>query len=110
MPKQNFFKKVHALVAIIPPGKVMTYGQIAQVLGAVYSARFVGFAMHAAPKHLPCHRVVNQLGKMAEGPMFGGKEAQRELLQKEGVPFLPNGCINLELAKFLPEKQIINSL
>ena len=56
----QFFSRVYALVATIPPGKVMTYGQIAEVLDNVCSARYVGYAMHSAPKdmNLPCHRVI----------------------------------------------------
>lgn len=78
----------------------MTYGQIASVLGGRYSAQLVGFAMHAAPDGLPCHRVVNRKGEMARGMMFGGEEKQRETLASEGVPFLPDGRINIEQALF----------
>lgn len=94
----GFFQKVYALVATIPPGKVMTYGQIAKRLGGFYSGRTVGFAMAAAPaeRNLPCHRVVNRQGGMAPGYAFGGAERQRRLLRSEGVRFHRDGSINME--------------
>ncbi|MCD8352634.1 MAG: methylated-DNA--[protein]-cysteine S-methyltransferase [Planctomycetaceae bacterium] len=94
----GFFQRVHDLVELIPPGKVMTYGQIAKRLGGFYSGRTVGFAMAASPpeRRLPCHRVVNRLGEMAPGHAFGGAERQRRLLRSEGVRFHRDGRINLE--------------
>ncbi len=93
----GFFEKVYDVVALIPKGKVMTYGQIAQRLGGFYSGRTVGFAMRAAPavRKLPCHRVVNKQGSMAPGFCFGGEDKQRALLKKEGVVFLENGRIDM---------------
>lgn len=102
MKNSGLFSAVHALVGRIPAGKVMTYGQIAYVLGGGYSARYVGFAMSGAPAGLPCHRVVNRLGQMAPGLIFGGEDVQRAQLMAEGVPFLPNGRIDLVLACFDP--------
>lgn len=106
MKSSGFFNAVYKLVALIPPGKVMTYGQIARVLDSPYSAKVVGYAMSSAPAalHLPCHRVVNRLGEMAPGFIFGGRQSQRELLQAEGAPFLPNGRIDLALALFNPDE------
>ncbi|MDL2316365.1 methylated-DNA--[protein]-cysteine S-methyltransferase [Desulfovibrio sp. OttesenSCG-928-A18] len=104
MSSQGFFARVYELVARIPPGKVMTYGQIARVLESPYSAKLVGFAMSAAPEErgLPCHRVLNRLGEMAPGLIFGGERKQRQLLRSEGVPFLDNGRVDLTLALFEP--------
>lgn len=84
----------------------MTYGQISAVLDSPYSARVVGFAMNAAPEALglPCHRVVNRLGECAPPPAFGGPGVQKKLLEAEGVPFLPNGRINMDLALYDPAR------
>ncbi len=96
--KDGFFQRVYEVVAAIPRGKVMTYGQIAARLGGFHSGRVVGFAMRAAPaeRNLPCHRVVNKQGHMAPGHCFGGADCQRRLLRKEGVRFKPDGSIDLE--------------
>ena len=103
--RKGFFEEVHDLVARIPPGKVMTYGQIASCLGGARSAKIVGFAMACAPdgRNLPCHRVINRLGEMAKGNTFGGKELQRALLEEEGVIFLANGRVDLMQSRFEPE-------
>jgi methylated-DNA-protein-cysteine methyltransferase-like protein len=103
--EKSFFEQVYALVATIPAGKVMTYGQIGRVLDSPYSAKIVGFAMSMAPegRGLPCHRVINRLGAMAGGALFGGEENQRSMLQQEGVPFLENGRVDLRKARFEPE-------
>ncbi len=96
--KNGFFQRVYDLVATIPRGKVMTYGQIARMLGGLYSGCTVGFAMRAAPgeRNLPCHRVVNKQGEMAPGYCFGGADNQRRMLRKEGVKFRPDGNIDME--------------
>ena len=94
---RGFFNQVYDLVARIPPGKVMTYGQIAARLGGYHSGRTVGFAMRVAPaeRKLPCYRVVNIKGEMAPGYVFGGAERQRAMLRAEGVRFMPDGRIDM---------------
>ena len=92
----NFFSRVYELVAHIPPGKVMTYGQISAILGDC-SARYVGYAMAGSPAGLPCHRVINRNGEMAPGLIFGGPECQRARLAAEGVVFAPNGRVCLDV-------------
>jgi methylated-DNA-protein-cysteine methyltransferase-like protein len=101
----GFFARVYALVAAIPPGKVMTYGQIAEALDNVCSARYVGYAMHAAPgdMRLPCHRVINSLGEMAPGVIFGGAAEQARRLRAEGVVFKKNGRVDLAASRYQPE-------
>ncbi len=100
--KGQFFARVYDLVETIPPGRVMTYGQIAALLDHQCSARVVGYAMSAAPeeRNLPCHRVVNRFGEMAPGAIFGGAERQRELLEREGTVFTPQGRVDLALCLF----------
>lgn len=99
-----FFAQIYALVATIPPGKVMTYGQIALALGRPRAAKAVGTAMRLTPAHLalPCHRVVNAQGTLAPSDVFGAQALQRELLRSEGVHFLPNGRIDLQTCRYNP--------
>lgn len=91
----NSFDKVHLLVKKIPRGKVVTYKQIAELIGT--SPRVVGFALHANknPKEVPCHRVVNIKGQLAKGYVFGGVGQQRKKLEEEGVKFLDEQTVNL---------------
>jgi len=88
------FAEIYAIVSQIPSGSVMTYGQIAAMLGNPRFARRVGQAMYGAPAELglPCHRVVKADGSLCHGP-FG--EEQRERLGEEGVGFLAGGRVDL---------------
>lgn len=89
----DFYERAYEVVRRIPRGKVASYGQIARLLGQPRKSRFVGFAMRANPHPgseedtIPCHRVVFKDGSICEGFAFGGPEAQRSLLEAEGVIF-----------------------
>ena len=61
-PKPNAFTPVWKLVKRIPKGRVMTYGQISDLLGRRLSARAVGWAMAGCPDDVPWWRVVNARG------------------------------------------------
>ena len=89
---------VYALFKTIPAGKVMTYGQVAERLGNKNLARTVGNILHdnPDPANIPCHRVVNAKGKVAEHYAFGGADAQRAKLEAEGIVFEQNGRIDLK--------------
>jgi methylated-DNA-protein-cysteine methyltransferase related protein len=91
----TIFEQVHQIVATIPRGKVMTYGQIGKLLGI--TPRVVGFALHAnkTPDDVPCHRVVNRDGRVAPGYAFGGYDIQKKLLEAEDVEFKDELCVNL---------------
>lgn len=110
MKGKNFFERVYALVALIPRGKVMTYGQVGEVLHSPYSAKVVGYAMSCAPaeRDLPCHRVVNRKGEMAPGLIFGGASRQRAQLLSEGVIFRENGVIVLSVSLWRPEPGLLD--
>jgi methylated-DNA-protein-cysteine methyltransferase related protein len=101
----NFTDQVYRLVALIPTGKVATYGQIAAMLGNPLAARRVGEAMAHAPENLdiPCHRVVNHQGDMAPAYAFGGADRQRAQLAAEGVIFRANGRIDLAGSLWKPD-------
>ena len=96
----GIFQEIYAIVKEIPRGKVMTYGQIAAMLGNPRLARRVGQAMYGAPRELelPCHRVVKVDGSLCHPP-FG--EEQRELLGEEGVGFLAGGRVDLANYRWL---------
>lgn len=93
----GFFEKVYEIVETIPCGKVATYGQIARLCGNTRMARQVGWALHVNPRpvEIPCHRVVNREGKTAKAFAFGGKDAQRQLLENEGVTFTSDGRVDM---------------
>ena len=98
--------KVYEFVKSIPRGKVATYGQIALYLGNRNFARVVGNILHnnPDPAHIPCHRIVNAQGKLAQSYAFGGIEAQRCLLESEGVVFKSNQVVDLSVSQMILDK------
>lgn len=96
--QKTFPQRVYALVKDIPAGAVMTYGQIAHILGSPRAARIVGAAMQRAPEgqNLPCHRVIYSDGRLCCFEAFGGYDIQRDMLESEGVTFLPSGRVDLK--------------
>lgn len=97
MNKETFQQDVYSVVDAIPLGRVVTYGQIAGLLGKPQCSRMVGQAMHNVPRelHLPCHRVVNSQGRLA--PCW---VEQRTLLEAEGVKFRRNGCVDMKVSRW----------
>lgn len=100
--KSKLFESVYMIVRKIPKGKVATYGQISKLTNSTssrkVSARLVGRALHINPdpKKIPCHRVVNAKGKLAENYAFGGWKEQKRKLLSEGVKFRGNLYVDLE--------------
>lgn len=87
----GFFEQVWALVATLPRARVLTYGQVAALLGAPRGARAVGWALRALPEakaaRTPWHRVVGAGGRLS--PRRSGHEReQRRRLRAEGVVFI----------------------
>ena len=80
----EFAERVNHLVAQIPPGRVMTYGQIAALCGSPRAARIVGGIAHYGDSELPWQRVVNKSGGLAAG-YPGGRAAHRAMLEAEGI-------------------------
>lgn len=97
MAQESFYRRVWAVVQKIPKGNVSTYGNVARKLGTA-DARRVGHALHANQdgEKTPCHRVVFADGSLAPGYVFGGPEAQRKKLLKEGVAFTKKGKVSLK--------------
>jgi len=83
------YKRVWDVVAGIPEGCVLNYGEVARLAGLPGRARLVGRALGLAPKamQLPWHRVVNAQGKISFNPTGAKYKRQKKLLEAEGVEF-----------------------
>ena len=92
-------EKVYQYLKKIPKGKVLTYSRLAKLVG-MKSPRVIGNILHRNPTPVvvPCHRVVNIQGKVAENFGGGGAKRQIELLETEGVKVIKN---KVDLAKYL---------
>jgi methylated-DNA-protein-cysteine methyltransferase-like protein len=104
----NFYQQVYALVQQIPRGRVMTYGQIAVLLGRPTAARAVGYALHQLPpgSNVPWQRVINAQGRISPrgaGDKLREPALQRVLLEGEGIEFNAQGQTDLDRYLWEPD-------
>ncbi len=99
----TFANRVWRFVRRIPRGRVVTYGQIAAILGRPRGARAVGHAMRECPPDIPWHRVVNAAGAISRRSRMSGMITQRLRLQAEGVA-LRGGRVSLKRYRWETER------
>ncbi len=89
LDQQARFQRIWAVVADIPVGAVLNYGEVARRAGLPGRARLVGRALGLAPKRLqlPWHRVVNAQGRISFPADSDAGRTQRQRLEAEGVVF-----------------------
>jgi methylated-DNA-protein-cysteine methyltransferase related protein len=103
-PDPKYRERVYRVVRKIPRGRVMTYGQIAVILGQGYTPRTVGFVMHGANEtNTPWHRVINSQGRCSTGGVVLPADKQQRMLEAEGVKFVGGKC-DLEIFLWRPKK------
>src|SRR5437763_5012556 len=101
----RYRERVFEIVRRIPAGRVMTYGQIAEILGEGYTPRTVGFVMHAADEETtPWQRVINSQGACSTGRVILPPDKQQKMLEAEGVEFDARGRCNLSRYRWTPEE------
>jgi len=99
---EAYREAIYRLVKKIPKGKVMTYGQLATILGKGYTPRTVGHAMKVCDtEKVPWQRVINSQGACSTGRLTIPLNLQQKILEDEGVIFSPKG--RCDLNKFLWE-------
>ncbi len=104
-PDEKYRERVYKIVRRIPSGRVMTYGQIAYMLGEGYTPRTVGFVMHGADERdTPWHRVINSQGKCSTGRLVLPPDKQQRMLEREGVKFDDHGRCDLEAFLWKPKR------
>lgn len=108
MPRVDtaFKERVYSLVAQIPAGRVMTYGQVAALCGAAWAAWEVGQIAHTGPTGLPWQRVINKQGGLAAG-WPGGKAAHAARLREDGVEVSKDYTVNVGELLWSPENQAL---
>jgi methylated-DNA-protein-cysteine methyltransferase related protein len=88
------FPRVYDIVRQVPRGKVITYGDVAHLVGQGCDARVVGYAMANCPDDVPWQRVINAQGKISlQGD---AAQKQRMRLEAEGIAFDQRGKIDLK--------------
>lgn len=102
----KFRDRVYTLVAQIPKGRVMTYGDIAAICGSPFAARQVGQIAHFGPSELPWQRVVNRNGGLASAYSFGGLDRHKADLESDGIEVDENyRVVGFEVRRWSPEDQ-----
>ncbi|WP_444931981.1 MGMT family protein [Microbulbifer sp. SSSA002] len=88
MEKQNALERICQALAAIPEGRVVTYGDLAEMAGYPRAARLAGQTLRKLPKgtKLPWHRVINAQGRISLPEP--GASRQRERLESEGITLL----------------------
>jgi len=96
--RSNAYRRIWDVVRRVPPGRVVTYGQVASLAGMPRRARQVGYAMHSLPEgsDVPWQRVINSRGEVSPRSTPGWDDVQRRLLEAEGVRFDRAGRVDLE--------------
>jgi methylated-DNA-protein-cysteine methyltransferase-like protein len=102
---EEFKTTVFEMVAQIPKGRVMTYGQLAALAGAPWAAWEVGQIAHFGPSDLPWQRVVNKKGGLAKGYTTGGVEAHKRDLEEDGVTVNDEYQVAVEELLWWPPKK-----
>lgn len=94
-------EKVYEYLIMIPKGKVVTYGQIAEYLGNKNLSRVVGNILHTNPDPIkyPCYKVVNSKGHLSHNFGDGGIEVQKSRLENDGIK-VDNYSVNLNIYQF----------
>jgi methylated-DNA-protein-cysteine methyltransferase related protein len=101
---KSYRERVFDIVRAIPPGRIMTYGQIAIILGEGYTARTVGYVMSGADaENVPWQRVINSQGKCSTARLTIPINLQQELLEAEGVSFNRSGKCDLRQYRWFPD-------
>ena len=103
-PPAPFYQNVYLIVRQIPPGKVTSYGRIAEMLNNPGAARQVGYAMSALKNRgddpdyqgIPWWRVVNAKGQIVIKGSGEGRLYQAELLREENVEIGKDLKVNLD--------------
>ena len=86
-PVPPFNARVYELARSIPPGRTMTYGEVAAALGEPGAARAVGQALGHNPfaPVVPCHRVLAAGGRTGGFSAGGGAATKMRMLEIEGA-------------------------
>lgn len=94
----HYYEQVWSLVRLCPPGRVTTYGALADAL-TLGTPRMAGYAMrfsHDAEPFVPAHRVVNREGRLTGKLHFASTTAMEEALHREGVEVQEDKVLNFK--------------
>ncbi len=105
--RANYYEQVYSLVRKVPRGSVVTYGQVAVLLGAPTASRAVGYALHNLPagSDVPWWRVINSQGRVSLKGRGAQADLQLALLKNEGVSFDESDRTDLHRYRWWPPER-----
>jgi methylated-DNA-protein-cysteine methyltransferase-like protein len=107
----TLYDRIYAIVRQIPPGKVATYGQVAELAGLIGKPRLVGYALYRvdmAQDDVPWQRVINAKGEVSHSVMRHGTDyLQRAMLEEEGIEFDAKGRVDLTRYRWQPSVNLL---
>lgn len=104
------YNRIYTVVRQIPPGRVATYGQVAELAGLIGQPRLVGYALYRVTDgdDIPWHRVINAKGEVSRSPhRHGSDDLQQTLLEAEGIVFNDRGVLNLKTYRWWPDPELL---
>ncbi len=106
--QNDFYEAVYALVKLVPPGRVTTYGALAKALGTASAARMVGYAMNAClhREDVPAHRVVNRQGLLTGKHHFPEAHSMQARLEAEGISVQQDQVMHFDQLFWDPMKEM----
>ena len=101
-PAPKCAAKLYLTLAQVPPGKVVSYGQLGEMAGLGRAARWVGRTLSQLPHgtRLPWHRVIAAGGRLSLPAGSPSGDEQRARLRAEGSSSITNGWICVGMAGF----------
>ena len=105
-PEPDNKQRIWQVVALIPAGRVATYGDVARQAGLGRAARRVGLALGQLPEgsRIPWHRVVNSAGKLSLPAGSPAERQQRQRLLEEGITVTASGRLDLARWRWQPDR------
>lgn len=110
MKSSKFKQKVLETVKTVPPGKVVSYGQVALMVGVPRAAQAVGQVLHSSGEDVPWWRVINNAGRISTTCLEHSAVMQRKLLIKDGVKVTKKLKIDIEKYRYRPSPNILKKL
>ena len=105
-------RRIYAVVAAIPRGRILAYGEVAALAGRPRAPRAVGAALSTLPDELgiPWWRVVNSTGRISTSEIHHTAQVQRALLEDEGVTFTDGGHIDWDQFGWTADQDAIDQI
>jgi len=104
MDRLTRMRRIWNTILDIPPGRVASYGQVAEIAGIPRGARQTAYALRHVPEdmQLPWYRVITASGKIAFEKGSASFREQRDRLRAEGVA-VNAGKVDMEKFRWQPD-------